>query len=1420
MNNRFTRFLIFAFLILPILGFSQTDFEFWFVAPAVTFKTVPPSTRNDTNLNRPIRLYCTTAEGPATVTVDQPANPNFIPILRIVNNDSARAIDLTPFLEIIENKPANTVLPYGIRIRSNKRINCFYEIQSPMNAATYSLSGKNALGYEFIIPAQNHYPNYPWCNPPARNVFDIVATEDSTTVHVIPVNDIVGHQALDTFAIFLNRGQTWSGRAASGDSSAHLGGSYLFSNKPIAVTVTDDAVYFPNTEAKAYDISGDQITPKQLGGKEFIVRSGTWNGSQPIRSSVLVYAYEDTTHVTYNDSASFQNKTLNRGEHAEFLFPNATFFTTWQPGYIFSDKPVLAYAMTVFAGSQAGPSSPQAGTCIVPPVNDCSGSHRVTLSFTSPFGGQQNYWDLFIFIKNGNQGYFSCTPFWMCNSIIFSPVPGTGGEWVWGGTGCVNCSPLMNTIFSNPKARFALSGMSDDFVINTAAYTKFSFFTDVTSLNLGTDRNLCPGDSLFLDAGIDLNMYTWSTGAHTPGIWVKLPGTYWVDVTDGICALSDTIAVSYYWTSPVNLGPDTVLCPGDSILLDAGSKRAWYLWNTGDTTQTIWAKNSGTYWVRAQDAHCVVSDTIYIETAVPPIVTNNPMSKFICSGESTNITLTSNVPGTNFYWTATLTSGNISGFSPNSGLVINQVLVNSLSTAGIVTYHITPNAGSCSGTTVDFPVTVNPADSVKVSISASDNNICSGTLVTFTAVPTNGGTTPVYQWKVNSIGVGISIPTYFYMPVNVDIVTCTLTSSNTVCTANNPAISNAITMIVNPLNPVSVSINTPDNPFCQGSTVNFTATLTNGGTTPTYLWKVNGVGVGTNNPVYSYIPANGDLVTCVMNSNIACPTGNPATSDTITMVENTVNPVSIVITTPVTTICSGISVTFTATPTNGGTTPAYQWKVNGVNTGANNSQFTYTPVNGDCISCILTSNLICASGNPATSNSICMIVNPNLPVSISISTPITTLCAGTQVTFTASPTNQGTLPQYQWKVNGVGVGTSSLTYSYIPVNGDQVSCVLTSNAICPTGNPATSNTITMTVNANLPVSVVISASNNPVCSGIPITYTAIPTNGGTTPVYLWKVNGIIVGTNSTTYQYIPVNGDLITCTLTSNLTCTTGNPATSNTITMGVAFTPIVTFTRCNDSITTINAQPFRLKGGIPLGGTYSGTGVTNGIFYPAIAGVGSHQINYSYTNATLCSGNAFVTIVTRNASPVTCGNPLTDIRDNKVYPTVQIGSQCWFAANLNYGTMIPGAISQRDNCLSEKYCFNDLPTNCGMQTYYQWDELMQYDETLPTQGFCPPGWHVPTEADWNTLFSNYISNAFAAWPLLSTGYSGFNATLSATRHQNKTWDWSGFATFFWSSTPHGNNKAWSHGMNDTDPSVSIYPAFRSNAFSVRCLRD
>ena len=172
-----------------------------------------------------------------------------------------------------------------------------------------------------------------------------------------------------------------------------------------------------------------------------------------------------------------------------------------------------------------------------------------------------------------------------------------------------------------------------------------------------------------------------------------------------------------------------------------------------------------------------------------------------------------------------------------------------------------------------------------------------------------------------------------------------------------------------------------------------------------------------------------------------------------------------------------------------------------------------------------------------------------LPVSVSIGASANPVCAGTSVTFTATPVNGGTTPSYQWFKNTVAVGTGS-TYSYVPVNGDQVYVIMTSSLSCITGSPATSNTVTMTVNPVLPVSVSIAASANPVCAGTSVTFTAIPVNGGT-PTYQWYKNTVAVGTGST-YSYVPVTGDHVYVIMTSSLTCKSGSPATSNTVTMTV----------------------------------------------------------------------------------------------------------------------------------------------------------------------------------------------------------------------------------------------------------------------------
>jgi len=100
------------------------------------------------------------------------------------------------------------------------------------------------------------------------------------------------------------------------------------------------------------------------------------------------------------------------------------------------------------------------------------------------------------------------------------------------------------------------------------------------------------------------------------------------------------------------------------------------------------------------------------------------------------------------------------------------------------------------------------------------------------------------------------------------------------------------------------------------------------------------------------------------------------------------------------------------------------------------------------------------------------------------------------------------------------------------------------------------------------------------------------------------------------------------------------------------------------------------------------------------------------------------VLIINYSLLIINCGQPITDIRDGKSYATVHIGSQCWFAENLDFGTEISETLPQHDNCIPEKYIRqSSLVTR---QSFYQWDELMLYDDTPALQGLCPPGWHVP----------------------------------------------------------------------------------------------
>ncbi|MEE4178342.1 MAG: choice-of-anchor D domain-containing protein [Bacteroides sp.] len=337
-------------------------------------------------------------------------------------------------------------------------------------------------------------------------------------------------------------------------------------------------------------------------------------------------------------------------------------------------------------------------------------------------------------------------------------------------------------------------------------------------------------------------------------------------------------------------------------------------------------------------------------------------------------------------------------------------------------------------------------------------------------------------------------------------------------------------------------------------------------------------------------------------------------------------PVSVTISTTQTEVCQGSAATFTASPVNGGNSPQYQWKVNGNNVGSNSPSFAYTPANNDQVWVVMTSSAGCTSGNPATSNAITMTVSPPLPVSVSINASQTEVCQGTVVTFSSSVVNGGSSPVYQWKVNGNNAGSNSSSLAFTPVNGDQVSLVLTSSASCVSGNPATSNTIEMVVHPSIPVSINVVSDYTEVCEGTTAYFIALQTNGGTQPAYQWKVNNESMGTNSPVFSYVPDDGDQVWAVLTSNVQCAVNNPATSNTLEVTVLPKPEVSWVWEYESV-CIQVESLPLSGGTPEGGLYSGPGVSGALFYPQQAGPGWHTLSYTITDDQGCSNSALADI-------------------------------------------------------------------------------------------------------------------------------------------------------------------------------------------------
>jgi trimeric autotransporter adhesin len=510
----------------------------------------------------------------------------------------------------------------------------------------------------------------------------------------------------------------------------------------------------------------------------------------------------------------------------------------------------------------------------------------------------------------------------------------------------------------------------------------------------------------------------------------------------------------------VNIGNDTTInCNAAfSIQLDAGSFcSAQYLWQNGATSQTITVTQPGTYYVEVNAVCGIGTDTITITTnSIPPVVQlTGPTT--ICAGQS-----------------ITLTAGGASSYNWLSGQGFTMTYPDSAiaSPVSTTTYTVI-GTDACGTDTAYFTVNVTPASNIT---ALSDTTICSGASVTLSA---SGSTN--YQWS------GGSNSTQQTITVSPTQTTVYYASSTDLC----PGTPDTITVTVLPA--IAVSLTGPTN-ICSGQSITLLASGSG-----SFSW-----------------PAGQGFTSTYADSAIANPTATSTYSvistgacgaDTASVTVN-VSPVSNVTALSDTTICSGASVTLSAS----GSTN-YQWSG-----GSNSTQQTITVSPTQTTVYYASSTDLC----PGTPDTITVTVLPAIAVSL---TGPTNICSGQSITLLASgsgsfswPAGQGFTSTYA--DSAIANPTATSTYSVI------------STGACG------ADTASVTVNVS-PVSNVTALSDTTICSGASVTLSA---SGSTN--YQWS------GGSNSTQQTITVSPTQTTVYYASS---TDLCPGTADTITVTVA---------------------------------------------------------------------------------------------------------------------------------------------------------------------------------------------------------------------------------------------------------------------------
>jgi hypothetical protein len=511
---------------------------------------------------------------------------------------------------------------------------------------------------------------------------------------------------------------------------------------------------------------------------------------------------------------------------------------------------------------------------------------------------------------------------------------------------------------------------------------------------------------------------------------------------------------------------------GNNISGATSAVHSTSLLSDGDVISCVFTSNAACATPTSVTSNSI---TVTVTSLIVPTVSISATQSTICSGNSVTFTATPNnatlAPAYQWKRNGNNIGGATSATYSTASLANNDQISCELTTNANC---VSPNSATSNIITIAVSGTVTPA----ISIAASTDSVCPGQSVTLTATPTNGGASPSYQWKKNGNNIsGATSSAYAASSLlSTDIFSCQLTSS-VGCASPTTATSNSLSVVVKNTFAPSVSIQASVASVCEGATVNFNSSITGGGDSPIFQWKLNGNPIsGETSPTFiSSTLLQGDAVTLQLTSNAACAVPAVVTSSpAVLTIQPLVTP-AVSIAASQTTVCTGASVTFTAAITNGGSAPSYQWKINGSDIlGETFSTFTSTALaDGDVVSLEVTSSETCVTTQVATSAGITIIENSNVIASVSILASDSSVCSGQAVVFTATSLNGGASPVFQWKKNNVNIsGANAFTYTSVQfVSSDVVKCEMTSNASCVQQPVVVSNEVSITVNSLPDVSV-------------------------------------------------------------------------------------------------------------------------------------------------------------------------------------------------------------------------------------------------------------------------------------------------------------------------------------------------------------